>query len=169
MPHLGDLFKTAAHVIGNRTEAEDVVQEAYLQAWKSFDRFQLGTNCRAWLFKILFNVISHHRRKWFGLRLVADKDEYIEDTLRYEPPVPPDIKDEDVLAALERVPQKYREVVLLSDVQEFSYKEIAETLSIPVGTVMSRISRGRQQLRVELADFAGIQGIDTRAEKGKTA
>jgi RNA polymerase sigma-70 factor (ECF subfamily) len=169
MPHLGDLFRTAAHVIGNRTEAEDIVQEAYLQAWKSFDRFQAGTNCRAWLFKIMFNVISHHRRKWFGLKLVADRDENLEDTVQYEPPVPQHISDEDVLAALDRVPQKYREVVLLSDVQDFSYKEIAETLAIPVGTVMSRLSRGRQQLRVELTGFAGALGIDTAAEKGKTA
>jgi RNA polymerase sigma-70 factor (ECF subfamily) len=169
MPHLGDLFKTAAHVIGNRSEAEDIIQEAYLQAWKSFDRFQAGTNCRAWLFKIMFNVISHHRRKWFGLKLVSDRDDYIEDTVPYEPPVPQHISDEDVLAALDRVPQEYRDVVLLSDVQEFSYKEISETLGIPVGTVMSRLSRGRQQLRIELADFAGAQGIETRSEKGKTA
>ena len=169
MPHLSDLFKTAAHAIGNRSEAEDVVQEAYLQAWKSFDRFQAGTNCRAWLFKILFNVISHHRRKWFGLKLVTDKDDYLEDTLQYEPPIPEQIRDEDVLSALGKVPQKYREVVLLSDVNEFSYKEIAETLDIPVGTVMSRLSRGRRQLRTELADFAGAYGIHRAAERGRTA
>jgi RNA polymerase sigma-70 factor (ECF subfamily) len=65
MPHFDDLYRTAARVIGDRTEAEDLVQETYLQGWKSFHRFEPGTNCRAWLFKILFHVIHHHRRKWF--------------------------------------------------------------------------------------------------------
>ena len=72
MPHFDDLYRTAVRVIGDRTEAEDLVQETYLQGWKSFHRFEPGTNCRAWLFKILFHVIHHHRRKWFSLNLVKD-------------------------------------------------------------------------------------------------
>jgi RNA polymerase sigma-70 factor (ECF subfamily) len=169
LPHLKDLYRTASRVVGDASEAEDLVQEAYFQAWKSFDRFEAGTNCRAWLFKILFNVISHYRRKRFGLKLASTAEDDLEDTLRYEPPVRQDISDEDVLSALQKLPEKYRQVVLLADVQEFSYKEVADTLRIPVGTVMSRLSRARTQLRVELSEFASGYGIATTGERGKTA
>jgi RNA polymerase sigma-70 factor (ECF subfamily) len=161
MPHLNDLFRTAYRVIGNRSEAEDLVQEAYLQAWKSFHRFELGTNCRAWLFKILFHVIHHHRRKWFNVSLFKESDDFLEEVLIYEPPVSQSLNDEEVLTAMEKIPQQYREVVLLADVEELAYKEIADALSIPVGTVMSRLSRGRKLLRKELADFAADYGIKT--------
>lgn len=165
MPHLTDLFRTALRVIGDRSEAEDLVQEAYLQAWKSFHRFELGTNCRAWLFKILFHVIQHHRRKWYNTKSAKESDEFLTETLAYEPPVPQHLSDEDVLAAFDKVPPRYREVVLLADVQEFSYKEVAETLAIPVGTVMSRLSRGRALLRTELAGLAEEYGFNTREEE----
>jgi len=166
LPHLNDLYRAASHIIGNRTEAEDLVQETYLQAWKSFDRFEAGTNCRAWLFKILFHVTQHHRRKWFRLRLTDEGDEIFEQTLVYEPPVAQDLSDEEVLQAFERIPQRYREVVLLSDVYDFKYKEIQETLGIPAGTVMSRLSRGRQLLRGQLTNFAGTSGVRARAHAG---
>ena len=149
LPHLKHLYQTAAHVIGDRTEAEDLVQQTYLQAWKAFDRFQPGTNCRAWLFRILFNVIRHHRRGWFSRRVLVDRD-FFEDVLPGENPVPDTLTDEDVLSALDCVPQSFREVLLLVDVQEFSYKEAAEALEIPIGTVMSRLSRGRDLLRNQL-------------------
>lgn len=166
LPHLNDLYRTAARVIGNRTEAEDLVQETYFQAWKSFHRFEPGTNCRAWLFKILFHLIQHQRRKWYNSRLVKESDQMpLQDTVAYEPPVPQHLRDEDVLAALEKISVHYREVVLLADVQEFSYKEIAATLGVPVGTVMSRLSRGRKLLRAELTGFAEGYGI---REKGKS-
>jgi len=166
MPHLNDLFRTALRVIGNRNEAEDLVQETYLQAWKSFHRFEPGTNCRAWLFKILFHVVHHYRRKWCKAKTTFESDEVLEDIVAYEPPVPQQLSDDDVLAALETIPAQYREVVLLADVEEFTYKEIARTLGIPVGTVMSRLSRGRRLLRSELAQFAAGYG---RGEKGKSA
>jgi RNA polymerase sigma-70 factor (ECF subfamily) len=163
---MNDLYRTAARVIGSRSEAEDLVQETYLQAWKSFHRFQLGTNCRAWLFKILFHVIHHHRRKWYNSKLVQENDEHFQDSVAAEPPVPEDLSDEDVLEALEKIPIQYREVVLLADVQEFSYKEVAVTIGVPIGTVMSRLSRGRKLLRGELTKFAEDYGI---REKGKRA
>src|SRR5262245_48466081 len=81
MPHLNDLYRGASSMLGNRTEAEDIVQETYLQAWKSFHRFTPGTNCRAWLFKILFHVIQHHRRKWFRFRFTDDGEEMLEQRL----------------------------------------------------------------------------------------
>ena len=165
MPHIDELFRSAARVIGNRTEAQDVVQETYLQAWKSFHRFEPGTNCRAWLFKILFNVIQHHRRKVYNSK-TSFNSEMLKESAPYEAPVPQRLSDEDVLGAFAKLPVKYREVVLLADVEEFAYKEIAETLGIPVGTVMSRLSRGRKLLREELTEFAAGYGI---MQKGVTA
>ena len=150
VPHFDDLYRTAVRVIGDRAEAEDLVQETYLQAWKSFYRFELGTNCRAWLFKILFHVIHHHRRKWFNFKWVEDGEEHLKESLAYEPPIAEHLTDEDLLAALNQVPEAFREIILLVDVQEFSYKEISEILNIPIGTVMSRLSRGRQVLRTHL-------------------
>lgn len=165
LPHMNDLYRTALRVIGNAGEAEDLVQETYFQAWKSFHRFEAGTNCRAWLFKILFHVIQHHRRKWFRFRFAGESDEMLEQTLQYEPPVPQDLSDEDVLAAFEKIPEQYRAVILLSDVYEFSYKEIHETLGIPIGTVMSRLSRGRQLLRIQLAGVAEAAGYKTQTAR----
>ena len=153
LPHTNDLFRMASSLLRNRTEAEDAVQECLLQAWKSFARFESGTNCRAWLYKILFHVVSHHRRKWSRLWLAEDP-QILEDTLVAKTEVPEHLTDQEILGALGRVPQRYAEVVLLADVQEFSYKEIQTTLSIPIGTVMSRLSRGREYLRVELASMA---------------
>lgn len=163
MPHLNNLFRAAASMLKNRTEAEDVVQETYLQAWKSFHRFEPDTNCRAWLFKILFHVIQHQRRKWFNFRFADEGEELLEQTLAYEPPISQDLNDEEVLAAFRQIPEAYREVVLLSDVYEFSYKEIQQTLGIPIGTVMSRLSRGRQLLRTQLAEVASAAGYHKKA------
>ncbi|MGE0887498.1 MAG: RNA polymerase sigma factor [Blastocatellales bacterium] len=151
LPHLNDLFRTARRVIGNQTEAEDIVQETFLQAWKSFHRFESGTNCRAWLFKILFHVMSHHRRKLFRLPITDICEENLAETSVYNPAPVEQVTDEEVLAAFEKVPPLYRSVVMLADVQEFSYKEIAATLNIPLGTVMSRLNRGRKILREALS------------------
>ena len=169
MPHLNDLFRTAARVLGDRARAEDVVQEVYLQAWKSFDRFESGTNCRAWLFKILFHCINHHRRKWFRFPLLKETEEFMEANLTWSPPVPEHLTDEEILAALDRIPADFRAVVLLADVEEFSYKEAAEILSIPIGTVMSRLSRGRRLLREQLSGVAKSYGIATAAVQGRRA
>src|SRR5207247_9963131 len=137
LPHLKHLYQTAAHVIGDRTEAEDLVQQTYLQAWKAFDRFQPGTNCRAWLFRILFNVIRHHRRGWFSRRVLVDCD-FFEDVLPGENPVPDTLTDEEVLFALDRVPQSFREVMLLLELPEFSSHDAPETLGSPICTGHSR-------------------------------
>jgi RNA polymerase sigma-70 factor, ECF subfamily len=170
LPHRHDLYRAARHAVGNAAEAEDLVQEVYLQAWKSFHRFEPGTNCRAWLFKILFHVVHHHRRKWWKFEWVTDGDESsVFDTMAWEPPVAQHLSDEDVLAALDKLPPRFREAVLLADVQEFSYKEVADVLSIPIGTVMSRLNRGRKLLRAELAGLAASYGVRRAKSVGSAA
>jgi RNA polymerase sigma-70 factor (ECF subfamily) len=159
MPHLNDLFRTATRTLGDRARAEDVVQETYLQAWKSFASFEPGTNCRAWLFKILFHCVHHHRRKNLRFPVVREPNDMIDETLASVPPVPDKLTDEEILAALDKIPGDFRSIVLLVDVEEFAYKEVAEILAIPIGTVMSRLSRGRKLLRGYLAAAAGSYGI----------
>jgi len=159
MPHLNDIFRTATRLLGERARAEDIAQEVYLQAWKSFHRFETGTNCRAWLFKILFHCVNHHRRKWFRFPLLKETEEFLETNLTSSPPIPDKLTDEDILAALDRIPADFRSVVLLVDVEEFSYKEASDILTVPIGTVMSRLSRGRKALREQLTDVARSYGI----------
>jgi len=159
MPHLNDIFRTATRLLGERSRAEDIAQEVYLQAWKSFHRFETGTNCRAWLFKILFHCVNHHRRKWFRFPLLKETEEFLETNLTSSPPIPDQLTDEDMLAALDRIPADFRSVVLLVDVEEFSYKEASDILTVPIGTVMSRLSRGRKALREQLTDVARSYGI----------
>jgi RNA polymerase sigma-70 factor (ECF subfamily) len=159
MPHLNDLFRTALRITGERGQAEDVIQELYLQAWRSYDRFEAGTNCRAWLYKILFHCVSHHRRKWFRFPLLKEKEEFLAANLAQPDSVAEHVTDGEILKALDEIPAEFRSVVLLADVEEFSYKEVAGILSIPIGTVMSRLSRGRALLRKRLAQVAWSYGI----------
>jgi RNA polymerase sigma-70 factor (ECF subfamily) len=169
MSHLPDLYRTARLLAQDSAEAEDLVQEVYLQAWKSFHRFETGTNCRAWLFKILFHRLHHFRRRWAkAAKVEAFEKPEDQDSIVAESPVPQEIRDDDVLQALGRVPIEFREVVLLADVQEFSYKEIAETMKLPLGTVMSRLSRGRKLLRQKLADVARSYGITPDKDQSHT-
>ena len=167
MPHLNDLHRTAQRILRDPSRAEDVVQEVFLQAWKSFHKFQPGTNCKAWLFKILFHSVNHYRRKWFKLRLLSEKEEYLEDNLTWTPSVPDHLSDGDILKALDNIPPDFKNVVLLVDIEELAYKEVADILDIPIGTVMSRLSRGRKLLREKLADVAQSYGIAKAAIEGR--
>jgi len=159
MPHLDGLFRVAMWLVRNRAEAEDLVQETFTQALQSFKRFEPGTNCRAWLVTIMHHTLSKRRRAEMKLQLVSDTEERIAETVAFEPPVPQGITEEEVLRALGRLPLPFQEVVVLSDVEDLTYKEIAEALSLPVGTVMSRLHRGRKLLRTELARYANESGI----------
>ena len=114
MPHMNDLFRTASRVLRDASRAEDVVQEVYLQAWKSFDRFETGTNCKAWLFRILFHSMNHYRRKWLRLKLFSEKEERFEEKLTWTPPLPEGLTDGEILAALDSIPPDFKSVVLWS-------------------------------------------------------
>jgi len=160
MMHLDDLFRTAKRLTMNQVDAEDLVQETFMQAWKSFDHYELGTNCRAWLYKILFNKYDHLRRKKYTqAKYFQEADDLIFLSAKYSAPIPEGLTDTEVIAALDKLPDHYRSVVLLADVHEFDYKEVAEVLEIPIGTVMSRLSRARTQLKKTLAGVATEYGI----------
>src|SRR5262245_30027151 len=163
MPHLNDLFRSALRMTEERGAAEDVLQEVYLQAWRCFDNFEPGTNCRAWLYRILFHCVSHHRRKWFRAPPLKETEEFLEGNLAQPPSVPQHLTDDEILNALDAIPADYRAVVLLTDVEEFAYKEVAAILDIPIGTVMFRLSRGRALLRTRLAHVARCYGIGKAA------
>jgi RNA polymerase sigma-70 factor (ECF subfamily) len=114
LPHLDDLYRTATRLLADSTKADDVVQDVYLQAWKSFDRFEVGTNCRAWLYKILFHVVHHHRRKWFNVRMVKESEDILDHVVASPEPIPEYLTDDEILGALDCVPQDFRAVVSTS-------------------------------------------------------
>jgi len=159
MPFLDDLFRIAMWLVRNRSEAEDLVQETFTQALESFHRFERGTNCRAWLVSIMYHMNSKRLRAGSKLRLVSDSEERIAATVASTPPTPQNITDEDILSALRALPDQFQEVVILSDVEDMAYKEISAALGVPIGTVMSRLHRGRKLLRAELANCANAHGI----------
>ncbi len=161
MPHSADLFRVAMFLKRNRDAAEDLVQETMMQGLKSFHRYTMGTNCKAWLTTIMYNTHYKQLRKQTNLQLVEDKEELIAQTVPFEASIPQHITDEDVLQAIEKVPSTFREIVVLSDVEGFSYKEISSIMDIPMGTVMSRLHRGRKVLRNELAVYARNYGVGT--------
>jgi len=159
MPYLNDIFRAAIRMVGNRAHAEDVVQEVYLQAWKSFHRFEPGTNCRAWLFKILFHCVSHDRRSWLRALPLFESQIVAQANLTDFAPISEFLTDDEILDALDRLPTDFRAIVLIVDVEEFSYKDASQILSIPLGTVMSRLSRGRKLLREQLGEVARRYGL----------
>jgi RNA polymerase sigma-70 factor, ECF subfamily len=150
LPHSDRLFRLAMWLVRNRADAEDVVQETMIQALRSFHRYQPGTNCRAWLITILQRIVSNRRRAKGRSVVVDDPEDRIANTVPFVPPVPQELTDEQVLESLRKLPTVFQEVILLCDVEDLSYKEAAEALAIPIGTVMSRLHRGRAQLRTEL-------------------
>ncbi len=160
LPHRGVLFQSAYSLLGSLAEAEDAVQETYLQAWKSFAHFEPGTNCRAWLLSILFNKVRHLRRKWtFRMKLSDDPSAFERTVFSLDEVVSEELTDPEILAAFRKLPLNFAKVVLLADVEEFSYKEISNSVGCPIGTVMSRISRGRELLRESLGKVAKERGI----------
>ena len=170
--HLDALYRTALRMTRSEADAEDLVQETYIRAFRFRDQFTLGTNMKAWLFRILTNTfINTYRRKTaqpevtdlegideFSLyRRMAD-DRAASTSPDPEAELLNSVVDTEVTDALEELPEKFRTTVLL-DVEGFSYKEIAEMLAIPIGTVMSRLHRGRKFLQKRLYDLARERGI----------
>jgi RNA polymerase sigma-70 factor (ECF subfamily) len=170
LPHLDALFGTALRLTRNRRDAEDLVQDTFLRAWRYFDRYQPGTNCRAWLYKILTNTainrfqVAARRPRQVDFEEVEPVLEKPESTALQEPTggdlgVLAELLDDELKAALEAVPEDFRIVLILSVVEGFAYKEIASILDIPIGTVMSRLFRGRKLLQASLRDYGRRRGL----------
>lgn len=164
-PHLDALYRTALRMTGEAASAEDLVQEAVLRGFRGFERFERGSNFKAWIFTILTNqYINEYRRKGRGPALTdfsdaepAGGDEPIHLTAEDVERLAEHLGDE-ARKALEKVPAEFRLVFLLSTFEEMSYKEISAVVGIPIGTVMSRLFRARKILREELAAFAREAG-----------
>ena len=171
LPLLPSLYGAALRMTRNPADAEDLVQETYLRAFRGFGGFQEGTNLKAWLYRILTNsFINTYRKKQREPQTVEGPDDldewYLYDQLggrsvegSAEDEVLDQIPDEDVKRALESLPENFRMPVLLADVEGFSYKEIAEIMDTPIGTVMSRLHRGRKALEKALWDTAKERGL----------
>lgn len=159
LTHLAELLRAAIRLCGSRDAADDLVQETYLQAWRSFGRFEPGTNCRAWLYKILLFSHARQQRRQTRRPLLVDMDAAAETALTVDAPTPDTLTATSVRTAFESLPEAYRIAVMLVDVEGLTYREAADALSVPIGTVMSRLSRGRRLLRVELATHADAFGI----------
>ena len=172
MPFMNQLFATAMRMTRNRADAEDLVQETFLKGYRAYERFEEGTNLRAWLFRILTNnYINTYRKK--QRRPTQTDLEDVQDLYLYrrlggnelasigrsaEDELFDQITDGDILDALDELPEQYRSAVMLADVEGFAYKEIAEILDIPIGTVMSRLHRGRKKLQEQLYSFGVERG-----------
>ncbi len=176
LPHMDALYRTALRMTKNETDAEDLVQEAFVKAYRFWDKFETGSNCRAWLFKIMTNIFINDYRSKSRSPMSVNMDD-IDDNFLFGqlatigPGEDPEkqlfakIFDDDVKKAIEELPDDFRLVVVLSFLEGFSYQEIAEIADLQLGTVKSRLHRGRKLLQKKLYDYAVRNGYI----KGSTA
>jgi RNA polymerase sigma-70 factor, ECF subfamily len=177
LPYLDGMFGAAMRLTRNPSDAEDLLQETFLRAFSAFDSFEPGTNLKAWLYRILMNtyISSYRKAKRSPQTVPAEEGEFslyrqvIEDGGRTpEAEVLEKIPDEEVKNALEELPEQFRVAVLLADVEGFSYKEIADITETSIGTVMSRLHRGRKALQKALWEYARTRGLVNEEEPWRT-
>ena len=166
--HMDSRYNTALRMTRNEVDAEDLMQDVYVRAYRFFDKFQRGTNFKAWIFKILTNTfINQYRKKINQPYLVEfekvkysyNEDDKGDDLLnrvieKFDSSNYHMLFDDEIKRALEQLSHDFRMVVILADLESFSYKEIAKIIGCPMGTVMSRLSRGRRQLQIYLREYA---------------
>lgn len=171
IPHLDAMYNFALRLTSDPSDAEDLVQDTIVKAFRFFSSYEKGTNAKAWLFRILKNsYINNYRRKSKQPNQV-DYDEvstFYEtiraertDTSDLEDKMFRDLIDDDISNALDELPEDFRTVVLLCDVEGFTYEEIANMLDVPIGTIRSRLHRGRNLLKAQLMDYAEKRGYDS--------
>lgn len=179
LKYIDSLYNMALRLVLNKEEAEDLVQETYLKAYRFFDTFQKGTNAKAWLFKILRNTFINKYRKAMSMPSeivyedvesvnshitykLEDKSEELVDTLEDKYGDLSNLMEDDVKHAIDSLPIEYREAILLSDVEGLSYKDIAEITNVPIGTIKSRLNRARKLLEKSLWEYAKDKGFIKR-------
>jgi RNA polymerase sigma-70 factor (ECF subfamily) len=169
LPHMDALMRTAVRMAKNENDAEDIVQETYVKAYRFWDKFETGSNCRAWLFRIMTNIFINEYRSKSRSPVTVDVDD-LDDSFLYgqlsssgrednpEKELLAKIIDGDVRKAIDELPDDFRMVVVLSFLEGFSYEEIAEIADLQLGTVKSRLHRGRRLLQKKLYDYAVSNG-----------
>ncbi len=172
--YMDSLYSTALRLTRNQLDAEDLVQDTYMRAYRFFDKFERGTNFKAWIFKILTNTfINRYRKKVKEPQKVDfekvefsfaedDEDKTLKNQAHVDENIYDKIFDDQIKDALDKLSDDFRMVVILCDIHNFSYKEIAKMIGTPIGTVMSRLSRGRKQLQKNLEEYAASEGYIQR-------
>ena len=169
VPHMDSVYNFALRMTGDEDDADDLVQETYMKAFRFFDKFESGTNCKAWLFRILKNSFINDYRKQTKEPNKVDyedvqnfyeniKSDEVE-SRHYELDAFSNLLDDDVSKAIAELPEDFRTVIILNDIEGFTYEEIADFVDIPVGTVRSRLHRARKMLYVQLFDYAKDRGF----------
>jgi RNA polymerase sigma-70 factor (ECF subfamily) len=168
IPHLDALYNFGLRLTSDPNDAEDLVQDTIVKAYRFFSSYEKGTNAKAWLFRILKNSYINNYRKKSKKPQQVDYDEVstFYETIRAERTDTSDLEDkmfrelidDELSNALDNIPEDFRTVVLLCDVEDFTYEEIANMLDVPIGTIRSRLHRGRNLLKAELMDYAAKRG-----------
>lgn len=175
IPHMNALYNFAYRMTGDEDDADDLVQETYLKAFRFFDKFEKGTNCKAWLFRIMKNSFINDYRK---LTKEPNKVDY-EDVQNFYETIKSDevvynhyqedafsnSLDDEITKAISELPEDFRTVIILSDIEGFTYEEIADFVDIPVGTVRSRLHRARKMLYSQLYNYAKDKGYVSTKKK----
>jgi len=169
IPHMDSVYNFALRMTGDEDDADDLVQETFLKAFRFFDKFEKGTNCKAWLFRILKNSFINDYRKQTK---EPDKVDYEDiqnfyETIKsdeigfnhYENDAFTNLLDDEISKAIKELPEDFRTVIILSDIEGFTYDEIADFVDVPVGTVRSRLHRARKMLYSQLYDYAREKGF----------
>jgi len=178
LPHLDAVYRFALRLAGSESAAEDLVQDTFYRAWRSWEQYTPGTKCKSWLFTICRNVFLRKReRSQRHDEILTEQAPDDPESLSRENPVFAASRDEDpegdffesivddeVLAAIDDLPEEYRTAVVLSDLEGMAYKEVAELMDVPVGTVKSRLFRGRRMLQEELREYAVSMGYISGGE-----